>query len=365
MIAGLSSGDRAAGARRVPARGWRLRLRQAAVIWCAGSLVTLAGAQTGGSFGGGASERPIGPPQRSMAEWLVRLQQGSRVPSYVGTFVVSSASGAMSSARIWHVCEGDVQIERVEALTGAPRSTFRRNDSVMTFLPDARVVKLDQSESGGIFPNLLNINQAFPTSDFYASRELGQGRVAGFDADIVMLSPRDEWRYGYRIWSEKRTGLVVKTQTVDAGGRVLEQAAFSELQLGVPVQADKLRQMMGSTEGFRVVKAERTRTTPEAEGWQLKNPVPGFRSENCYRRSAAKESPLVQWIFSDGLVTVSLFMEPFDRQRHQGEGVASMGATHTLTRRLVDRAGDWWVTAVGEVPLPTLQAFVQGLQRRP
>lgn len=222
MIAGLSSGDRAAGARRVPARGWRLRLRQAAVIWCAGSLVTLAGAQTGGSFGGGASERPIGPPQRSMAEWLVRLQQGSRVPSYVGTFVVSSASGAMSSARIWHVCEGDVQIERVEALTGAPRSTFRRNDSVMTFLPDARVVKLDKSESGGIFPNLLNINQAFPTSDFYASRELGQGRVAGFDADIVMLSPRDEWRYGYRIWSEKRTGLVVKTQTVDAGGRVLE-----------------------------------------------------------------------------------------------------------------------------------------------
>ena len=93
--------------------------------------------------------------------------------------------------------------------------------------------------------------------------------------------------------------------------------------------------------------------------------MPGFRSEKCYRRSAAKESPLVQWIFSDGLVTVSLFMEPFDRQRHQGEGVASMGATHTLTRRLVDRAGDWWVTAVGEVPLPTLQAFVQGLQRRP
>ena len=365
MIAGLSSGDRAAGARRVPARGWRLRLRQAAVIWCAGSLVTLAGAQTGGSFGGGASERPIGPPQRSMAEWLVRLQQGSRVPSYVGTFVVSSASGAMSSARIWHVCEGDVQIERVEALTGAPRSTFRRNDSVMTFLPDARVVKLDKSESGGIFPNLLNINQAFPTSDFYASRELGQGRVAGFDADIVMLSPRDEWRYGYRIWSEKRTGLVVKTQTVDAGGRVLEQAAFSELQLGVPVQADKLRQMMGSTEGYRVTKAERVRTTPEAEGWRLKAGVPGFQPQSCYRRPVSPVTSVVQWVFSDGLATVSLFMQPFERERHDREGLAVLGATHTMTRRVADRGGDWWVTAVGEVPPATLKAFLQGIERRP
>ena len=70
--------------------------------------------------------------------------------------------------------------------------------------------------------------------------QLGQGRVAGFDADIVQLDPRDGLRFGYRIWSEKRTGLVVKTQTLDDAGRVLEQAAFSELQLDAPVQAAKL-----------------------------------------------------------------------------------------------------------------------------
>ncbi|WP_431191530.1 MucB/RseB C-terminal domain-containing protein [Ottowia testudinis] len=328
-------------------------------------MVTLAGAQSGAALGGGAPDRPIGPPQRSVAEWLVRLQQASRVPSYMGTFVVSSSSGAMSSARIWHVCEGDVQIERVEALTGVPRSTFRRNDSVMTFLPEARVVKLDRSESSGIFPNLLNLGQGFPTSDFYAARELGQGRVAGFDADIVLLSPNDEWRFGYRIWSEKQTGLVIKTQTLDRAGKVLEQAAFSELQLGAPVHGEKLRRMMGDTDGYQVVKAERARTTPDAEGWQLKTAIPGFKPENCYRRSDSKAAPLVQWIFSDGLATVSLFMEPFDRQRHPSEGSSSIGATHTLTRRLHDRAGDWWVAAVGEVPLVTLQAFLQALQRRP
>jgi len=340
------------------------RLGLVALGWCVSGLLAVAGAQPAAQFGG-AVDRSVGPPQRSIAEWLVRLQQASRVPSYVGTFVVSSAAGAMSSARIWHVCEGDVQMERVEALTGVPRSTFRRNESVVTFLPESRVVRMDQGETGGVFPNLLNNGQGFKTADYYAANEVGQGRVAGFDADIVVLQPRDDWRFGYRIWSEKRTGLVVKTQTLDASGHVLEQAAFSELQLNAPVQADKLRQMMGSTEGYRVTKAERVRTTPEAEGWRLKAGVPGFQPQSCYRRPVSPVTSVVQWVFSDGLATVSLFMQPFERERHDREGLAVLGATHTMTRRVADRGGDWWVTAVGEVPPATLKAFLQGIERRP
>lgn len=346
-------------------RSWVRRLQQAALAWCAGGLFTLAGAQGVAQVDGSAPDRPVGPPQRSVAEWLVRLQQAAQLPSYMGTFVVSSASGAMSSSRIWHVCEGDVQMERVEALTGVPRSTFRRNESVVTFLPEARIAKLDQREAGGVFPNLLSAGHDFPTADFYAAREVGHGRVAGFNADIVVLTPRDVWRFGYRIWSEMRTGMVVKTQTLDSRGRVLEQAAFSELQLNAPVQADKLRQMMSDTEGYRVVKSERVQTTAEAEGWRLKAPVPGFQSRNCYRRPLSKSTSVVQWIFTDGLATVSLFMEPFDPQRHDREGASAMGATHALVRRWPDGAGPWWVSAVGEVPAATLQAFVQGLERRP
>ena len=71
------------------------------MLWCASGVLGLAGAQGVGAFGGGsAPDRMAGPPERSVAEWLVRLQQASRIPSYVGTFVVSSSSGAMSSARI-------------------------------------------------------------------------------------------------------------------------------------------------------------------------------------------------------------------------------------------------------------------------
>jgi len=75
-------------------------------------------------------------PERNVSEWLSRMHDASRGRSYVGTFVILINNGGMSSARIWHASDGDVQVERVESLTGAPRSVFRRNEQVVTFLPE-------------------------------------------------------------------------------------------------------------------------------------------------------------------------------------------------------------------------------------
>ena len=72
----------------------------------------------------------------------------------------------------------------------------------------------------------------------------------------------------------------------------------------------------------------------------------------------------MQWIFSDGLATVSLFLENFDRQRHIHENLQSLGATQSLSRHLTDKGGDWWLTVLGEVPAQTLQAFAQSLERK-
>jgi sigma-E factor negative regulatory protein RseB len=302
------------------------------------------------------------PAERSISDWLLRMHEASRRRAYVGTFVVSSAAGGMSSARIWHVCDGEKQMERVEALTGTPRSTFRRNDEVITFWPQAKVARVEKRESLGMFPNLLQSSEsAIP--DYYAAKSVGSDRAAGFDADVVLLQPKDAMRFGYRVWSEKKSGLVVKLQTVDGEGRVIEQAAFSELQLDAPVRMEKLVQMMASTEGYRVEKPELVKTTAAAEGWALKAAVAGFKPMSCYKRPAGQDKTM-QWIFSDGLASVSLFVEPFDRQRHVQEAILSDGATHTLTRRLEDKGSQWWLTAVGEVPPQTLKAFAQSLERR-
>jgi len=306
-------------------------------------------------------------PTLSVVEWLQRMHTASRQRSYAGTFVVSAATGNLSSARIWHVCEGDLQLERIEALSGPQRSTFRRNDQVMTFLPEAKVVKSEKRENLELFPNLLGTPDS-SIGDFYSARVLGKDRVAGFDADVVQLEPRDGLRFGYRVWSERRSGLVVKLQTIDGDSRVIEQSAFSELQLDAPVKAQVLAQMMSSTAGYRIEKSELERTTAPKEGWSLRAPIAGFKPVSCYRRpmggaESVARGHTMQWTFSDGLASVSLFVEPYDAQRQPREVLLALGATYTLTRRLVDKDGDWWLTAVGEVPPQTLDAFAQSLVR--
>jgi sigma-E factor negative regulatory protein RseB len=334
------------------------------VLLCAGGMFGLACAQVA-QPGGKARQSSAEPRQRSVSEWLSRMQQASRVPSYVGTFVVSSSGGAMSSARIWHVRQGNVELERVETLTGSPRAIFRRNDEVVTFLPQSHTVKTEWSGAGGGMSNRFAVDALGLMTDFYTVRQIGQERVAGVTADIVQLSPRDSLRFGYRIWSEQRTGLAIKTETFDSAGHVLEQAAFSELRLDAPVKASTLQRMMGDTKGYKVEPSERVPSSAESEGWRMKNAMPGFRQQNCYRREVAMGEQVVHWIFSDGLATVSLFIEPFQAERHVREGVAVMGATHALTRRLTATDKHWWITAMGEVPASTLGAFIDNLERHP
>jgi len=313
-----------------------------------------------------ANAAPARTADLSIAEWLTRMHGASRKRNYIGTFVVSSGAN-MSSAKIWHVCDGDLQLERVEALSGEPRSTFRRNDQVITFLPHSRTAVAEKRESLGLFPELLRATDP-SIGQFYSAQEAGVERVAGHEADIVELKPRDQLRFGYRIWSEKSSGMLMKVQTLDGDGTVLEQAAFSELQLDAPVSVSKLTRMMDNTEGYRVDRPALVKTTATAEGWAMKNPVAGFRPMTCHKRptpsgDSGKTEGAMQWVFSDGLASVSLFVEAYDARRHKVEGVMALGATHALTRRLSDKSGDWWLTVIGEVPQNTLAALAQGLER--
>ena len=306
-------------------------------------------------------------PPCTAQQCLARLRQMPPPPSYVGTFVVSDATGGMASARIWHVHEDGQQIERVEALTGAPRLTYRHGDSVAIFFPHKRLVRVQERDAHPLtLPERLQRGDSFALDKYYDAQPEAPERVAGLDADVLLLRPRDAWRFGYRIWSEHKTGLIVKTQTLDGRGEVLEQGSFSELQWLAPAPLSDVLAAMQNTRDWRVVRSERERADAQAEGWRLRQGVPGFQPLNFYRRPRSEAAARAQWIFSDGLATVSLFIEPADKKPHATRSSPSHGATHALTAHVSDASGRIWrVTAVGEVPLRTLETLTQSLEHTP
>ena len=339
-----------------------LRSWVAAVLCTVGLSVALAQAPAVKSVPPPENPSPAAE-SRDVVQWMERMRAAACVRPYAGTFVVLAASGAMASSRIWHACEGGQQLERVEALSGTPRVVFRRNDEVRTFWPQSRTVRTERRDTSGQFPRVPAINGT-SVAQYYATRLAGQERVAGFVADVVWVKPLDTLRFGYRLWSEKDTGLVVKLQTLGHDGRVLEQSAFSELDLRAPVRVEQLSRLMDATAGYKSVASAAVRTTPADEGWSLRQPVAGFVPVSCSRRtmSAAEEAPAVlQCLYSDGLASVSLFFEPFDPQRHvAAQQVVGLGATQLLAQKILP---DVWLTAVGEVPLQTLRLFAGQLER--
>ena len=313
-----------------------------------------------------AQDNAEGNSVRTVNQWLTRMHEASRQRAYTGTLVVSAGS-TMSASRVWHVCDGKQQMERIETLTGAPRTTIRHNNDVITFAPDQKVAWVEKRESLGLFPELLR-TPANQIPEYYGVRERGIERVAGHLSDVVEIVPRDELRFGYRIWSEKQTGLVMKLQTVDARGEVLEQLAFTELQLNAPVRMKKLAQLMKDTRGYEVHHSVLKATTLEAEGWRLKELVPGFLLMNCHAREPDQQSPFdapaMQCVYSDGLASVSLFFEPMaaDADAVQVDTrLAVMGATHSLARQI----GAFRITVLGEVPPQSLGRFAQAIERSP
>src|SRR5690606_33037928 len=158
-------------------------------VWLAlGLSILLAG-----SWGAAQAQTVVAPQVRTVNEWLNRMHEASRLRAYTGTLVVSTGS-TMSASRIWHICDGHQQMERIDTLNGPPRTTIRRNNEVITFAPDEKRAWVETRESLGLFPELLRTpSNAIP--DYYDARETGVERVAGYSADVVEIVPKDDWRF--------------------------------------------------------------------------------------------------------------------------------------------------------------------------
>jgi len=315
---------------------------------------------------GALAQTQAGSTSGDVRGWLMRIHEAAGKRNFQGTFVVSGG-GTVSSARIAHFCEGSNQFERIESLDGQARQVYRHNDIVHTLWPATKVAVVEQSRLLTSFPALLQGGDD-RIGEFYAVEpQPGSERVAGREAMVLVVKPRDANRFGYRLWSDKSSGLLLRSDVVDARSEVIETSAFSEVTIGIRAQPETVLQPMRRLEGYRVVKPQLKPTQLESEGWTLRQPAPGFRMVNCVRRPM--ESPgtpetestetVLQTIFSDGLTYVSLFIEPYNAQRHRPI-LAASGATHTLMRQ----HGEFWITVVGDVPVETLKMFYKGLERR-
>jgi sigma-E factor negative regulatory protein RseB len=286
--------------------------------------------------------------------WLRRIYQATEQLSYTGTFVYQQGERTETS-RIAHLAGASGGTEKLEVLEGAAREILRTRNEIRCYLPDRHLVKVEPRGDPRAFPAVLP-EQVTALSEYYAITMGHTGRIAGFDCQAVELKPLDEMRYGYRLWADTRSGMLLKAQTFKPDGAIVEQFTFAQLDIGA-VARDRLRPPRMAKK-WRVEQAAVAPADLASMGWQLEPAVPGFRKVVEIRRMLRDSEPVDQVVFSDGLAAISVFIEPKSKRTEASrDGLSGMGAVNVVTRHIADHL----VTVVGETPVVSVQRIADGV----
>ncbi|MEO7936355.1 MAG: MucB/RseB C-terminal domain-containing protein [Dokdonella sp.] len=286
------------------------------------------------------------------AAMLAQMASAMRSLDYQGSFAYQHA-GRIDTMRVFHA-GGARERERLISLNG-PRSEVIRNGTQITCIQADDSAIVYQSPSGrGLLP--LVPDAADPAlREHYQITMGGNERVAGYDADIVDIVPLDAYRYGYRMWIEKATRLLLRSVVTDSKRRPLEQFMFVSLEIGNPPDDTDL-----------VPRQRELLTTTAAQGdeidlrgevaWKAANAPPGFTLRSA-RRSREGAPGAQHLVYSDGLANVSIYVEPRSGRSDEMTTLAGRG-TLNIASYSTDK---WQFTVLGDVPLATVTAISQSL----
>lgn len=281
-------------------------------------------------------------------QWLQRVAAAAQRLTYSGTFVFQSGNQSESS-RIVHVVEGGSELERIEVLDGSPREVVRRDDEVKCFLPESRLLIVERRGSRRGFPALLPASLS-GLGEYYTIQKGPLGRVAEREGQMVMVEPKDEFRYGRQFWVDTQSGLLLKASLLNEKGGAIETFAFTKLEIGNPMDREAVKPRSGSDGGvgrdWQVHNVRATETRGDDGPWIFRSQLPGFRKLSGMKRQVRPDGPEVTHVvFSDGLAAISVFLEPSKGESIQASQFA-MGAINVYQRPI----GDYRLVVMGDVP---------------
>ncbi|HEX7221512.1 MAG TPA: MucB/RseB C-terminal domain-containing protein [Burkholderiales bacterium] len=286
--------------------------------------------------------------------WLRKMHNATHKLSYSGVFVYQNGTRSETS-RITRFADAAGDVEKLEVMDGMPREIVRTKDTVSCYLPGSRVVKVDRRTERD-FPALLPERITALARHYDIS--LGEThRIAGYDCQAVVLTPRDNLRYGYRLYADVNTGMLLKAVTVDANGEQVEQMTFTQLTMG-----GVTRDMVKPRRGARSWRVEDAAAAPaQLAGWGLSKELPGFEKIIELKRRLGETRSAGQVVYSDGMAAVSVFIEPLEAKGEPARtGLSSMGAIHIYTREVANHM----VTVVGEAPAVSVQRIANAVEYR-
>lgn len=288
------------------------------------------------------------------ATWLLQISDAARQANYQGVVVYRDGQRMEVMRLVHRQQQGRVQ-ERLTSLTGKPRDILREGDRVAFFVGDEPV---QSGEPQSLFP-VLSQELLAQAASHYEYRDLGEARVAGRACRGVLMSPRDEFRYGYEICGDTVSAVPLRVTLLDRMGRTVEQLMFTEVAFPERIADAAFTPPPGArTVSAAAAAAIAVPAAETLETWRVAALPPGFRVVRRNQAPSPDGRGMVEHVLlSDGLSAVSVFGARPGTPDKAFRGLSNMGAMSAYGLRV----GAFHITVIGEVPASTVRMIGDGL----
>jgi sigma-E factor negative regulatory protein RseB len=308
-----------------------------------------------GSINAAYSDNHAPDPQRLIDE----MSKASRDLNYDGIFVYRLGK-QIDTMRIIHKSDADGIYERLVSLTGSAREVIRNKEEVKCFFPEDKTVLVDKSRLGKLISTYLP-SPINTISDFYSFELAGQDRVAGMEAWIVNIRPKDKYRYGYQLWIEKKSRLLLKSELKNQLGVTLEQIMFAQLEVLDDIDNALLQPSISGQDytWHNNIKNVSLKVSSEKQWKATWLPVGFTMSEQEKETMLTSHLPVEHLVYTDGLAMVSVYVEKLNQSDDtKAAGLSSFGGVNTFATH----AEGYQITAVGEVPKATVKLMASSVK---
>ena len=292
--------------------------------------------------------------------WLSKMNEAVHGLNYTGTYVYIN-DGRIDTMQIVHRVDDKGERERLLSLNGEAREILRDSEKVTCILPADKSVIVGKLKAGTGLPALLPEN-ILQLGSLYNIELIGRDRIAGYPAVIIAVEPKDKMRYGYRIWLEAHSGMVLRSDIMDTDASVMEQMMFTEISLQSPVSVAMLEPTVEHAQ-FQVVTdpvVSHERIIADKPVWSFIHMPKGFHIASQSLKPMPMKKHLVQhFVLSDGIATVSVYIEKPMADDQVLEGETSMGSMNAYGRQVADHR----VTVMGEVPRATVKQIAEAVAK--
>lgn len=284
------------------------------------------------------------PEPRTPDQWLARIAQSGRNLEYQGVLVYAH-DGRVEAMRVARSLGPQGPREEIVALNGERRQIVRENGSVRCTDGDHGTTEVGRDE----FPLLtFDAAQLSRAAELYRLSVLGADRMAGLEARVLEARPTDATRYGYKLWVEPNSGMVLGSTLQGPDGGQVEQMMFTSIALtrSTPLE------VAGIPPGAPTSAVAAVTPSPWHMGWL----PPGFRLIGAPSAASAARSHL---LFSDGMAYVSVYIEPLANAARPMDGLTRRGAMNLYARPIQGSQ----IVVIGDVPASTAERIARGVER--